>query len=369
MVFVRSLLFVVPFLGLLGNAAGQVEFQINQPTASMATDGVQGSATAKATLSSCIGTVVNLSFASPLQGQIFDVALSSRALRSVTGGAFVSGGNQIVNVDFTDPSFQWMFGGATVGSMTFPGNFTCPCPTLPYAVSSALTNSGQMLIIDPTAADGSSLSQGCEVVYGTIVNGPTTDDSGVTVALSSLGGCAPSSLSFYGVAHSSFSVISNGRLVFGAVDIDFSPTVAEAITDSPFFGAWADMNPATAGTIRIISDNPGSVRVEYRGVPYFANATAINNFDFIIETSGIITINGVNGIVTGTGQQFLGLSAGTSGPATDPGATTFSVSGPNLGPAGFGMIYSFGTQGSRAPGVAVLTFIPNALGNYDWIGS
>ncbi len=368
MVFVRSLLFVVPFLGLLGNAAGQVEFQINQPTASMATDGVQGSATVKATLSSCIGTVVNLSFASPLQGQIFGVALSSRALRSATGGAFVSGGNQIVNVDFTDPSFQWMFGGATVGSMTFPGNFTCPCPTLPYAVRSALTNSGQMLIIDPTAADGSSLSQGCEVVYGTIVNGPTTDDSGVTVALSSLGGCAPTSLGFYGAAYTSFAVISNARMMFGAPDTDFSPTVAEALLDAPFCGAWTDLNPGTAGTIRVISDTTTSVRVEYRGVPYF-NTTIPVNFDVIVETSGTISINGVNGLPAGGGQQFLGLSAGSSGPATDPGVTMFNVSGPNPGPAGLGMIYNFGTAGGLATGVAVLTFIPNALGNYDWIGS
>ncbi|MSR74315.1 MAG: hypothetical protein EXS14_02430 [Planctomycetes bacterium] len=104
--------------------------------------------------------------------------------------------------------------------------------------------------------------------------------------------------------------------------------------------------------------------IAWANVPYFGTAIT-NSFILSLDASGTALCDGLTGIAVGAGSAWFGTSAGNLG-ATDPGITTFTIGGPNAGPAGMGMLYNFGTAGTATAGINQLMLLPNLLGNYDW---
>ena len=200
--------------------------------------------------------------------------------------------------------------------------------------------------------------------------GPAGDDSSVTINLGPICGW-PSSIPFYGVNYTQVHVVSNGRIMFtgAAGNTSFTPAVANGLTDQPFVGAWADLNPAAGGSITITSPAADQLQVNYNAVPYFGTATP-NTFTVNFNaTTGVVTISSIStlGVVL-LANMFLGITKGNLG-ATDAGATLFNVSGPNALGSSTDMIYNFGIAGPALGGGAnTLTFTPSGTG-YVWTGS
>jgi hypothetical protein len=251
--------------------------------------------------------------------------------------------------------------------------------TIPFSVNFPIDTTLQMVIADPTSPDGAWLTQATEIHIAVAPNPtplpvPAGDDTFHTYSFASLP-CGPASFPFYGAAHSTFSVVSNGRVMFGTPVADFNPTVASAMSQSPSINRWVDLNldPTTggAGSVAISIPAPGIIRVQWTAVPFYAAVGSANTFALVMDSlTGAVTIE--NGLsfqqVTPTPpNMFLGISPG--GPAaTNPGAAAFVIGGPFPGPGGGGMTYQFGAAGTLALGVSSLVFVPNASGNYAWSG-
>jgi hypothetical protein len=232
-----------------------------------------------------------------------------------------------------------------------------------------------MAVLDPSTPGGVRLSAATElhILQGSnSAPGPISDDSSVTVSLGVPPLCGPGSIPFFGVSYAQMHVISNGRVQFtGATgNTTFTPTVAQALTDLPFVGAWCDLNPGAGGTITITTPAPDQVQVNYNAVPYFATSIP-NTFSINFNaTTGAITLQNLTGLGVGTANLFLGISQGNTG-ATDPGVTPFNASGipTTTGNGTTDMIYNFGIQGpGLAGGATNITFSPSGAG-YTWTGS
>ena len=135
---------------------------------------------------------------------------------------------------------------------------------------------------------------------------------------------------------------------------------------------------SAGGSITIQNTQPGFVRVDFAGVPYFGQTgTSISFYIEIDGTTGVIELSGLSGVQPNPGgaNQFLGMSPGTVGGATDPGAVNFSLNGPQggAGAAGFptDMLYDYGPSplSSFTSGLSSLFFVPAPGGNYQWAGT
>ncbi len=279
-----------------------------------------------------------------------------------------------------------MFGGIAPSAST---PLVAPGVSLGFFTPpAAITLSGQMGVADPTSADGFSLSQATELQvvssYVVPVGGPGGDDSSTTFNFSS--DFCSAGFFYYGTIYTDLHVSSNGRVVFGGADSDFSPTVAEALTDNPFVGFWTDLNPhpvAGGGNIILDSPLPGVVRVNYNGVIYYGQPGSPNTFAVVMDTTtGDLTLDGLAGIgsnpaVAGSAAgdaQFLGMSGGNAVGATDPGATLFAAGSAGASVLSTDMIYDqhpAGTAGvcpSLVPGTLSSGTFSHAGGGYLWIG-
>jgi hypothetical protein len=338
-------------------------FQLNQPQISADFDGVQATVLTPALSTACPGQMLTANVASPLLGSPFDVAAAfSPAVPAGSLGSITTAGGQIVNVDLTQP-LLFIFGGTAPLSTPFPGAFFVPitAPNPPFALAA------QAIIADPTHPDLFRLSQAASISVttgGSSAPGPAGDDVSVSLNVTSPPLCAPQ-LPFYGTSYTTLHVASNGRALFVGQDNDFTPTVAEALLDNPFAGAWTDLNPGVGGTVTVVSTGTG-IRIDYTAVPYFGS-TVLNTFSIEFDASSAeVKLLGINGIGAG-GAMFLGISRGNTG-ATNAGAAMFA----NL--VGFtanatDMIYEFGSGGTLAPGITNIRFIPNGSGNYDFIAN
>ena len=84
-------------------------------------------------------------------------------------------------------------------------------------------------------------------------------------------------------------------------------------------------------------------------------------------------IDGLQGVMADPSNvnQFLGLSPGNAGPATDPGAAPFALGAVGAVGAATDMLYDFapGQVASLVPGtLSTLLFTPDGGGNYVWFG-
>jgi hypothetical protein len=185
---------------------------------------------------------------------------------------------------------------------------------------------------------------------------------------------SPGGITFYGTTYSTLDVASNGRILFGGQDNDFSATVAEALGDNPFVGVWCDLSPNIAGTVTLSNPAPGIVRVDWANVPYFGQAASTNSFgvEFNSFTDDVL-IDGLAGVVAnpGGGGTFLGMSPGNTGPATDPGNAPFAAGAAGAAANATDMLYDFGTGiplTLATPGLSSIQYTPDGGGNYIWFG-
>jgi hypothetical protein len=369
-------------------------YQVNTPGASLDAGGVLGSSfTVAMTTGTVCGPPLVFQLGSTYPGQGYDVAISLLPPLAGPGpcdspgtGAFVSSNGQIVAIDFTDPQLSYLNGGVLLStSAAFPGNHSItalagvPIPRVTL----------QLHILAPSHADGAQVSQPvvAEVLNGDLVTLALGDDSSAAVDVSTLCQGPMGGVSYYGTSYTTIQVISNGRILFGAADTDFSPTVTEALADDPFLGFWTDLDPGAAGSGAItVSTMGGLVTVRWNGVPHFGSTSACT-FEIAFDPgSGSWTLGALQGVVPNPGggggggsAQFLGLSAGLGGGATDAGPTVFSAGGSGAPAAPTDMLYDFwdGLTSSAPNSIHLVASLQNGLsrivftpagGAYSWAG-
>lgn len=140
----------------IGVGVKTVEYQVNSSLASMTVDGVVGSTTSAAMVNLTVGQVATVSLQSTNVGQIWDVGTVGSPLVPASAGAVVTPDGDLINVDLTDPTFSFLWGG--FASPPF-GN-----PTLPLSFPAPTSLSGQFAVGDPTSITGARLSQPVRVI-------------------------------------------------------------------------------------------------------------------------------------------------------------------------------------------------------------
>lgn len=354
-------------LVLLVQFTAPPQFETNSIRSDLRINGVDNTPFTKLRLDRCTLQSTMLTIRSSLVGLGWQMGSASAPALSRDQGAPVSPSTgQIINVNLNAPDFEWLFGQTLP---PFPGNLEIPFTrSTPGEVVSS-----QLGVVDPTMSDGFSLSACCEARYlapiplANTVAGPTGDDTSVVLSV----GCIP----FSGSAYTQVSVSSNGRLNFGTTSNANNPTIAGALANPPFVGAWCDLNPSLGGTISALSPTPTSFRIDYLNVRYDGSTASSPRATFAIEIDtdlGTILIDGLATIGNPgiTRPMFLGLSRGAG--ATNPGPRNFQNGGPELASSGTDMLYVFGQAGTLGTGLNALIFTPetNSLlfsGGYSWI--
>ncbi len=341
-------------------ASSTPEYQVNQSGSTLDVNGVQGNTFVAASVSPCVNETFTVNSGST-SGLAWDVLLSSIALVPASQGALATTSGQLVNINLA--AFNFFLGGAftnTYAPFSLPSSF--PVPVDIYL---------QQANIDVSNPDFISLSQpnAIHVIGSGTAPMPTTDDSFTTVNLAGPPFCGPGAIPFFGTNFTQMQVVSNGRVMFGTASTSFTPSTAAGITDSPWVGAWGDLNPGTVGSGQITATQPAAniVRVDYNGVFLFGNATP---FTFGLQFdggTGVVSLDNYNPGIAAT-NFMLGISRG-AGLATDQGQAVYSTGVLTPAPALNGMIYKLGAANAMFPvGMTRIDFVPNA-GVYDWIGS
>ena len=126
------------------------DYQVNSAAASFDIDGVQGTATTAPFVVRFSGQQFTVNLSSTSTGLPWDLAYGVAALLPGSGGAYVSPGGQLVNLDLADPAFgTW-----------FPGGGSPPFVSVAIPVTSTTTLlSLQMGVVSPASPDGVALSQ------------------------------------------------------------------------------------------------------------------------------------------------------------------------------------------------------------------
>jgi hypothetical protein len=338
-------------------------YQTNSPNSVANINGAVGYGCSKALTKVCAGNLVSINSSTATAGAPFDIAFNFAATSPLGGMGFMTSGGQIVNLDLTG-GLSFINGGAGPFLVPHPGAFT-----IPFGMPPGLLASLQQLVVDPTIIDTVRLSQACQLQEQLLpfpIAGPVGDDVALSVTLP----CGTQA--FYGTSYTNFHVITNGNVQLGtaAASTAFSPTVAAAATGNGRIGHWADYNTAFGGSISITSPAPNQVSVDFNAIGYHTQTGTASTFGVLLDgATGAISITGINTIgaqlATGTENAFLGITRGAG--ATDPGAALFSPASTGVTVNSLQMLYNFGLAGTLAPGISTITFIPNGVGNYDWL--
>lgn len=136
---------------------GNGAYQANQPHAGLSVDLVESFPCLPALVTRGLTVPSTVSVASTSIGQGFDIALTiPEALVPLGGGALqLPGSGQIANINLAAPSLTFL---NALLFPPFPGNFTAP-----FASGVPLVISAQLVIYDPTNADGFALSGGIQI--------------------------------------------------------------------------------------------------------------------------------------------------------------------------------------------------------------
>lgn len=341
-----------------------------------------------------------LNFGSNIPSTTFEIAMSPAPVVPIGGGAFTFGGfGDSVHLDVTAPGLDFLNGGAggivfsPLPGSGFPGS-TSANLTVPLTFSTAVDVSFQAGYTDPSIPNGVQLSQASQlhvtVASAATILATTFDDTAVNHNIVTSNTCYTlAGMPFYGTTYTDIWVTGNGRVTFGAGDSDFTPSITEALTDPPSVGNWVDMRPnATAaagaqGSVTMSAVGPDVFRIDWNQVDYWTIGTPTTFGIEFDAASGLVTIDNLNlmspqvGANTSRDNQFLGISPGMAGGATDPGSTTFTIGGGGT-PAATDMIYDYydavGTAGT--PGITAslvpgtlnsIVFAPSGAG-YTWAG-
>lgn len=348
------------FRGSVTYMSGSVaSWEVNSPESSLDFNGAHGTPCTKALTNLCAGTMVTTTLASNIPGTWFDVGFNLAPTVSSTGGAMLTAGGQLVNLDLA--------GGLLLLNGTLlphPGTLSVLLPA-----TAGITLSAQQVVLDPTHVDGINLSQAAQLtgfaIGGLNIPGPSTDNSVLTIVAGTAPLCAPA-LTFYGTNQTTYHVTSNGRMTWPAASTAFAPTAATAMTTAGTLGIWSDYNPILGGSLTIDIVN-GVVGVNYNAVAYAAQPGSASTFRIENDSNtGILRIlNIAQGVSTSTTlQSFAGISLGIG--ATDSGQASFSPAGTGASTNATDMLYSIGLAGTLLPGITSITFVPNVFGNYDW---
>ncbi|MAG58498.1 MAG: hypothetical protein CMJ83_19595 [Planctomycetes bacterium] len=279
-------------------------------------------------------------------------------------GLAATPGTQILNLDVTDPGLVFLGGGVLPSLRPFvPWNLPL------WGPSSCLHLSAQYLMFDPTVFGFLRFSQGIELrvspAWPTYLPaaGPTGDDESVAIQF----GCPR--IPFYGTAYDRFHVSSNGRVVFGNPDTDFTATVSEFVyQDDPSVGYWTDLTPDATGTIEVrdtaaayphsfggVTPAAGLISVLFSNVKYFGT-TDRNTFGIHFDTTtGEVVLSSLSAISDNPGSSgagddaILGISLGNLG-ASDPGATLFSPGSAGVPTPFQAALYDFHDSSVTGPG-------------------
>ncbi|MAG55247.1 MAG: hypothetical protein CMJ83_03055 [Planctomycetes bacterium] len=134
----------------LDYTAAPVTWQVNQPAATLVLDGGTGGGFGPITATRPVGQPAPLAATSTEVGSGFDAAFSLLPGVPLGGGALFTGGGQIVNLDLTDPSLLFIFNlGFNIPFTPATVNWSLPVPG---------TTSAQLVVLDPSQADGFALS-------------------------------------------------------------------------------------------------------------------------------------------------------------------------------------------------------------------
>ncbi len=339
------------------------EYQLNGPTAALDFDGVLASAYTAAVSGSCAGSPVTACING--FGNFCDVFINAAPVVPLSAGGLTFGAN-IVNLNLAAgmlPVFgAWLPLGPAMG--TCPVMFGAPMGSL----------SAQLVVIDPTATGGVTLSQASQVngITGGSLTLLNADDVSYMVDLTAAPLCRATGVPFYGTTYTQISVSTNGVVSPGTLGVTgWTPSVAAAMSNPGSVGIWSDWesnaNPAASIVVNG-SGLYGGVDVTYTNVPYWGTAVT-STYNVGLDALGP-RIEGITGLGTDPTGTGIVLSQG-GGLATDPGATAFALGGPftTLTPT-TDMLYNIGT-GSPALGGGANNIWFTALvgGGYSWLGN
>ena len=357
-------------------------WQANQTSAWLDLSGVIAGGCSPAVTTRCVNQAVTLNASSNIAGAFGEIAISYAPVVSAAHpGALTLSDGQIVNLDTTQSLLFFNSLGPVPSFAPLSGLNTS------FSIGIGFTLSMQGFWLDASRASGLACSQATQLDVvppsGGSIAGPSGDDETLPFGIASAPQCwAPTGINFFGLNYSTLYVGSNGRILFGDADTDFSPSVSEALGDAPFVGLWTDLNPSAAGTVTLSTPAAGSgiVRVDWQGVPFWGqSATATFGVEFDSNTNDVtidnLSLMQENPTMTSSGDaQFLGLSSGVLAGATDGGTTDFS-SGTGTG-SGSDMLYDFLASGSANGLVPSLLPLPSSFdriifspvgGTYTWV--
>lgn len=356
------------------------DWELNGPGSSLDIDGVlaTGPFGSPAITSTCTGNNVTVTSSSTAAGAGWEVALTTSPVVPASGGGQATPGGQAINVAAFSPGAWWFNGGGAP-------NFGVPYPSGGLSVSfnvgsTPMTLSMQQVNLATGHPEGYELSQACQLEVTTAPTfpaaGPTGDDSSATIDF----GCP--SIPFFGTVYQQVHISSNGRVVFGGPDTDWSPTVAELLSGNGSVGFWSDFSPQNGGNIDVTNPAPGVFSVNYTTVPYYTEPLAPCSWNVVFDAStGTITLDNLSGImpnpISNTNSAagdvaILGISPG--GGATDPGATLFSPGSSGVAGAPTDALYDIyvggtaGTCPSLMAGTNQIQLLPTA-GIYAWVAN
>lgn len=282
----------------------------NTAASSLAVDGVQGSPAAPAVVTRCPSTPASLGVASSNVGLGWELAIAVGPLSLPGATSFFTLSGQPLVVDVTAPTTTFWNGG-NAPDLTQP--FLSPSLTVPFTTSAGpLTLSGQAVHLDPGTPGGLVFSQGTQLdtVPSATVTGPNGDDSSLQIFLGTSGLCVQA-VNFVGTTYSDIFVNSNGSVTFGAGDADFTPTVAEFVTNAPkVAGMWTDLSPNMGGTISTTAST-SILTVAFTNVPSFGSPGSSNSVSIDFNAAmGSTTIRAYGPSPTHAMDTLVGLTPG-----------------------------------------------------------
>jgi hypothetical protein len=382
------------------------DWQINSPAISVDFDGVQGTidspALVTAGLVSCTASPVpataTLGVASYDVNTVYDLAISSAPITGASTGSGITepSSGDLVNLDLSLPLVFLSTGSAATLPMRFPGAaipgaFGPTSLTIPLILTQPLLVSVQGYGTDATSPSGYSLTQASQLQVQTTSAAPpspgprSVPDVAPTVVLPLVTPpyCyTTSGMPFFGTNYTEINIDEQGVITFGGESSNSSASVANALNDVGRVGFWTNLSTFYGGDVIITHPAPQQIEVAWVSVPY-GNGNTGATFSILLDAgTGVIELRGLSGIQpnnNGTSffnNQWLGISPGMAGPATDPGPRSF-LPGTTGSGTGTDALYEFvaaanspGGVGTLIPSLAAgldtLTFTPNGNNNYSW---
>ena len=365
-----------------------VDWQLNSPDMSQDFNGVQAPgpfAATGAVASILVGANWQVNFSTALSGNLHDAYVTASPLVPASGGGFLTGGSQAVNVTVGLPGSFYLY-----GSTTAPAFAPAPAAyTLNVAVPIPVTISSQSGILNPAHADGATLSQGCQMDVATssttILQG---DDALLNIPLNN-------PLLFAGQTFSSIDVSTNGWVKMGAnaTSNDLSENADDFVNGMMGLGTaapgvaiiWEDVDMGNRPTsmVQITEDLSGQITIAYIDADYFSSTpfgnvtcTIYPNFLLAVPTRVTLDYSGYTAAVPPM-EGLIGVTNGTG--ATGATAVDIAAAGV-VTPMGTGLspttwFQSFDGIGTLVPPAAAEPFdlVPLTItfddlgGNGEWV--